>query len=276
MTAVSRHDTYRLPLLRRLSAPFRILPDFIILGAQKAGTTTLYDNLVKHSLIAPASIKEIHFFDNNWQRGIGWYKSHFPCASQVKRADGSKMLTGEGSPYYLYHPLAAERMQTVLPRVRLLVVLRNPVERAYSHYQHEVRKGREPLPFDEAIEKEAERLAGSDVVVLSGEPSFAHQHHSYISRGFYAAQLQQWFSIFPQEQFCILTTDELNDDFEGSMKRVHGFLNVPHEPLEAPKRSNVGVYETMNSATKSKLQALFAPHNRELELLLDTKVSWDE
>src|SRR5690349_18634828 len=99
MTEPTRHDLYHLPLLRRLSGPFRVLPNYIILGAQKAGTTTIYDNLIKHPAVRPCDIKEVHFFDKNWQKGENWYRGHIPLKLQTSE------ITGEGSPYYLFHPL---------------------------------------------------------------------------------------------------------------------------------------------------------------------------
>src|SRR5690606_20854753 len=137
------------------------LPDFIILGAQKAGTTTIYDNLVKHPDVKPCDIKEVHFFDRNWLKAANWYRAHFPLRTG-KEADGNpgKWITGDGSPYYLFHPQVPARVKQICPSSRLIVILREPVERAYSHYQHEKRKDREPLSFEDAIATEEQRLVG--------------------------------------------------------------------------------------------------------------------
>jgi hypothetical protein len=270
----TKHDLYRLPLWRRATGAWRALPDFLILGAQKAGTTTLYDNLVKHPRVVPADIKEVHFFDSNWTRGVNWYRGHFALKSALQREAGT--ITGEGSPYYLFHPLVPARVRQVVPAARLLVVLRDPVERAYSHYQHEKRKGREPLSFEEAVAAEPERLAGEmeRVGADAGYASFALQHYSYVERGKYAEQLRRWFAMFPREQLLVLTSDELNREFNATMERAFEFLGVPPHSVERPKRSNVGSYEKMSEQTRAELSDLFRPHNAELEEMLGRKLGW--
>jgi hypothetical protein len=184
-------------LWRRLTAGRRTLPAFIIIGAQKAGTTSLYKYLRQHPNIVPALKKEVKFFDCNYDLGLDWYRSHFPYHSKL---NGQKM-TGEASPHYLFHPLAARRIANVLPEVKLIALLRNPVERAYSHYQLNVRRGREPLSFEQAIDKEEERLQGMREKILAGEdiPLYNFLHYSYLAKGIYADQLQYWFAQFPRQ-----------------------------------------------------------------------------
>ncbi len=124
-------------IYRRLTSGSRRLPDFIILGAQRAGTSSLYYYLSQHPQILPAVRKELHFFDDHYRRGLGWYRSQFP----TRGARGT--ITGEATPYYLSHPHAPARIQRLLPQARLIVLLRNPVERAISHYFFEVSHQRE-------------------------------------------------------------------------------------------------------------------------------------
>ena len=276
MPNLSRHDRYRLPLTRRLTGRWRVLPDFIILGAQKAGTTTIYDNLVKHPAVHPCDIKEVHFFDTNFRKGEDWYRGHFATAPEKRRAveNGQAWLTGEGSPYYLFHPLAPERVKLISPASRLIVILRDPVSRAYSHYQHEVRKGREPLTFEEAIRDEDSRLSGESERIIAGAGSFAHQHYSYKARGCYARQLEAWFRQFPREQFHIMESGQLNRDFPGSFRQLHQFLGIEPADLPQPKRSNVGSYDEMNDATRQQLAGFFAPHNERLFALLGQQFNW--
>jgi len=278
MTEPTRHDRYRLPVVRRLTGRLRVLPDFIILGAQKAGTTTVYDNLVKHPAVHPCDIKEVHFFDKNWRRGENWYRAHFPLKVSRRKAieKGEQWITGEGSPYYMFHPMAAERIENLCPRARLIVVLRNPVERAYSHYQHEKRKGREDLPFEDALAAEDQRI-GNDAERLKSNQyfqSFAHQHFSYKSRGRYAEQLERWFKVFPREQFLVLESGELNRNFAETFEDVYRFLGISGFELPQPKRSNVGSYDQMSEATRGELRAYFAPHNERLFDLLGQRFEW--
>lgn len=275
----SRHDLYRLPTLRRITGPWRVLPDFIIIGAQKAGTTTLYDNLVKHPSIQGCDIKEVHFFDTNWDKGVNWYKAHFPMVREQRKAHakGQEWITGEGSPYYMFHPLAPERVKQVCPASRLIVILRNPVDRAYSHYQHEKRKGREPLSFEEALRDEEQRLSGEAGRIISGvaASSFAHQHYSYKARGYYANQFVAWFRHFPREQFLVLTDIDLRDDFHGTFAKIFEFLGVSHREFSQPKLSNIGSYDTLDPQARAALLTHFAPHNQRLYNLLGQDFAWD-
>lgn len=270
----TRHDLHRLSVWRLATASWRALPDFIIIGAQKAGTTTVYDNLLKHPQVMPADIKEVHFFDTHWQAGVNWYRAHFARRGEMRAGQGA--VTGEGSPYYLFHPLVAERVKQVVPQAKLIVVLRNPVDRAYSHYQHEVRRGREPLSFEQAIEAEPQRLAGELKKVLGDASynSFALQHFSYVERGKYAEQLERWFAVFPREQFLVISSDELNKSFEATMQQVFGFLGLSGQQIDRPKRSNVGSYEKMSGETRVRLTELFKPQNARLEELLGRKFGW--
>lgn len=142
------------------------LPDFLIIGAQRCGTISFYRLLCQHPLVEGAARKEVHYFDLHFQKGEEWYRSFFPEAEREDR------VTGESSPYYIFHPLSAERAARLVPGARLIVLLRNPVDRAYSHYQHGLRRGYETLPtFEQALEAEPGRLAGEREKILAGEPA---------------------------------------------------------------------------------------------------------
>src|SRR4051812_20031887 len=123
---------------RHLSAPLRGLPSVLIIGAQKSGTTSLSSYLVEHPDMLPSLRKEVHYFSFNYERGVNWYRAHFPYTHHLRRG----ALTLDATPYYLVHPLVAQRAAQLLPHAKLVVLLRNPVDRALSHYQHEVRGGR--------------------------------------------------------------------------------------------------------------------------------------
>src|SRR6187200_1451927 len=142
----------------------RPLPDFLVIGAQKAGTTALYAYLRWHPGITGPSWKEVSFFDRHWWRGEAWYRGQFPL-----RAGGR--LVGEASPSYLFHPLAPERARSLVPDAKLIALVRNPVDRAYSQYQHAVALGREPLSFEDALAAEDERLVGEVERLLADPPA---------------------------------------------------------------------------------------------------------
>jgi len=172
------------------------LIDFLIIGAQRCGTTSLYSYMVLHPQISSAKNKEVHYFDIFFYKGLDWYLSQFPSLS----SNNKNLITGESSPYYIFHPLAAKRIFKIIPKVKLIVLLRNPVERAYSHYHHIVKLGHESLTIEEAIKSEKERLDGETEKILSGEFSFNHQHYSYLARGIYVDQLIQYFELFCQRK----------------------------------------------------------------------------
>lgn len=256
------------------SSALRVVPDFIIIGAQKAGTTSLFGYLSEHPNIAPALAKEVHYFDYNYGRGEGWYRAHFPTV--WSRWRGEFRLTGEASPYYLFYPHAAWRAHQLAPRAKLLVLLRNPVERAYSHYHHQVRFGVEPLTFEQAIEQEPARLVGEYEEILADPEyySFNYQNYSYLARGMYANQLSQWFKYFPREQFLILPSEPFYANPGETFARVLDFLKLPHWKPEQYRADNSGSYEPMHPDTRAYLVDFFAPHNERLYDQLSMNFDW--
>jgi O-antigen/teichoic acid export membrane protein len=268
------------------TSPLRGLPDFMIIGAKRGGTTSLYNYLVAHPRIAPlfppaAKIKGIHYFDSNAERGLGWYRSHFPTRVHeelFERRNGTRRVMGEASPYYLFHPLAAERASRVVPGSKIIVLLRNPVDRAYSHYLERVRNGVEKLSFEEAIDREAERMAGEEQRIISehGYSSFAHEHLSYVAQGEYLEPLRRWLERFPREQFLIMPSDDLSHDPLEGYRRVLGFLGVPDFDPGAFPRYNFHRAQPMAPSTRERLREHFAPHNARLAELLQMDLScWD-
>ena len=200
-------------------------PDFLIIGAQKCGTTSLYDYLVQHPQVLAARYKELHFFDYNFQKGEAWYRRRLPSKAQMRAAQktvGTRVITGEASPCYMVFPQTPERVFRFVPNVKLIVLLRNPVDRAFSQYQMNRAKAtvlipetkqkevREPLSFDDAIAAEDERMKAA-LELLERDPLSRgqwFQMHSYKTRGLYAQQLRRWLQWFPSEQMLILDSSE--------------------------------------------------------------------
>jgi len=253
-----------------------VLPDFIIVGAQKAGTTSLHAYLMKHPQVKPPVTKEVHYFDTHYHRGDAWYRSFFPSLSHDAADGAPRMITGEASPYYFYHPAVPARVASTVPTAKLIALLREPVSRAYSHYQMEHRKGLEDLSFEEAIEAEAERLDGEDDRLLRDEryKSRAHRHHSYLSRGIYADQILRWRSVFPVDQMLILKAEDLRTATDATLDRVLDFLDLPRTKLRIQAHRNVGTYPPMNSDTREKLVDYFRPANQRLYDVIGTSL-WD-
>jgi hypothetical protein len=267
---------------RHLTAPARVLPQFVVIGAQKAGTSSLYNYLTAHPAVVRAATKEIHYFDLNYHCGDNWYRSHFPTRRRIARLGrrlGLRALTGEASPYYLFHPRVPGRVKALLPDARLIVVLRDPVERAVSHHNHELIDGYEKLDLVEAIEAEPRRLAGQveRLATSNGDAvSFSHQHQSYLSRGQYAEQLERWFALFPRERFLIIESRELFHDPAGVTSRAFEFLGLP--PYDSPSYDVAGArpHPNLDHELRRRLSEHFAPHNRRLDELLGTHLGWDD
>lgn len=258
---------------RQLTASLRGLPSILIIGAQKSGTTSLFNYLVQHPDVLPPLSKEVHYFDLQYDRGDKWYRGRFPFAHRLDRG----ALTLDASPYYLAHPLVPARAAQLLPGAKLVAVLRDPVERALSHYQHEVRAGRESLSFAEAIEREAERLAGEEER-LQSEPryySFAHHRHSYTRRGVYIEQLRRWVQHFPRSQLLVLQSERLFRDPAAATAAVHDFLGLSASPLERYEPFLQGNYDpAMPEELKTRLVTYFEPYNRELYQWLGEEFDW--
>jgi hypothetical protein len=256
-----------------------MLPRFLIIGAQKAGTSSLYEYLTAHPSIPRAVTKEVHYFDLNYFRGEGWYRSHFPTgmtAAVQRRLRGVELAPCEASPYYLFHPLAPQRVRETLPGVKLIVLLRDPIKRALSHYHHEVAMGREPLPLEEALEREPERLEGEVERVAADPryPGFGLQTYSYLSRGHYAEQLERWFAHFDRGDFLIMDASDLYADPQRTVDRVCGFVGVPPQAVPAGEAWGARGYPPPSPELLERLQGYFAPHNARLSELLAADWGW--
>jgi len=247
----------------------RALPDAVILGAMKSGTSSLHNYLVQHPGVVEPLRKEVHYFDMNFDRGEAWYRAHFGRA-------GESGLNLDSSPYYLFHPAVPQRLAALLPEARLIVLLRDPVRRAYSHYWHERDKGRETLSFEDAVAAEAERLGDSQQRLADGtlERSPEHQHFSYLARGRYAEQLERWFAVVPRERFLVLRFEDLARDPLGVLNHALDFLGLPGAAAVSLEARNTRRYPPMAEATAARLREHFEPHNRRLEALLGRPLGW--
>ncbi|MGD1809417.1 sulfotransferase domain-containing protein [Dapis sp. BLCC M126] len=259
---------------RFISSPFRKLPNFIIIGVMKSGTTSLYNYLIQHPQIIPAKKKEVHFFDKNFHKGIYWYRSHFPLFSNLD------YVTGEGSPYYIFHPLVGQRIAKTIPQVKLIAVLRNPINRAFSHYQRNVARGYENLSFEEAIDREEERLKGEREKILNDERyrSRNYTFYSYLSRGRYIEQIQDWLHYFPQQQFLFIKSEDLFTNQSEIYSQVLNFLDLPQFQPNTFEVYLSGEYkknrQKMNDETRRRLTEYFEPYNRKLSDFLGDDYNW--
>jgi Sulfotransferase domain len=283
------------PLARRFriaTRRARILPGFIIIGAQRAGTTSLFYYLRRHPDVRRPSSgdgsvfwpKELHFFDERYDRGLDWYRTFFPLAidRRVARMRGRDLVAGEATPYYLFHPLVPERVAASLPDVRLIALLRDPIERAYSHYQLMVRTGREKLSFEDAVGAEEERLAREDVIggegVRTKYGALSHQQHrhrAYITRGMYADQLERWYAHFPREQLMVIRAEDFLSRPREIFADVLRFVGLRDwQPTDFVAR-NRGSYAPIEPEVRAQLEERLAEPNARLAALLGWDRTWD-
>ncbi len=217
---------------RRLQSRDRVLPNFLIIGAQKSGTTYLMSALNQSPCVVAPALKEIHYFDVNYRKGARWYRALFPsqqemAASQVQT--GARAITGEASPFYMYYPHTAERAQALNPEFRIIAVLRDPTDRAISHYYHSRAWGYETLPIADAFAAEESRLAPEKARVLK-DPHYNSRSlsvFSYVDRGHYINQLKQWEQYFGKDRMLILDSRELFENPQHTLERVCQFLEIP-------------------------------------------------
>jgi Sulfotransferase domain len=268
-------------LYRSLSAHRRRLPDYLIVGAQKSGTTSLWEYLNEHPNVEPACTKEMNYFDANYQRGIAWYRSHFSLQSEqsLTAACGHPTQTGESCANYMFHPLAPQRAAETVPDAKIIFLLRNPVDRAFSHYQLKLRRRQEMLSFEEAIDAEPERLAGEEEKVI-GDPNYdspTHNWYSYLARGRYVEQIIRWQQHYRPEKMLILESGEFFKRTADIYQRVLEFLCLPRCQSTDFSNRFPGKYgEKMSDTTRRRLLDYFAPHNERLYAHLGTRFDWDK
>jgi len=248
----------------------RMLPDFLVIGAKRGGSTSLFRNLLRTPGVVPlfppaADLKGTYYFDVEFARGERWYRSHFPTS---RRPDER---VGEASPYYLSHPHAADRAAGLVPDARIVAVLRDPVARAHSHWQERVRQGIEHLPtFAAAVEAEEARLAG-EVERMLEDPTYVSWNHlnfGYLAQSDYATGLRRWLDRFPTEQVLVLRSEDLYADDAGVLAQVRAFLGLDADrPTETKQWNRTGTND-LDPGLARELEARLAPSVRELTELL--------
>jgi hypothetical protein len=237
--------------------------DFVIGGTQKGGTSALDSFLRKHPEICmPTTRKELHFFDREKEnRDYNAYHANFKPQPQHR-------VIGEASPIYMYWETAPDRIRNYNPKMKWILALRNPVERAFSAWNMETKRGKEKLSFAEAIEREAERCR--EALPLQ------HRVYSYVDRGFYAHQVRRLFDIFGRENVLALLSEELRNDHAKTLRRVFEFLGVDSS-FVPPEASVFGHEYTdkIDKQVRARLIDTFSSDIKELEKLLGRNLaSW--
>jgi len=263
--------------LTYVTSPIRELPNFIIVGAVRCGTTSLYYDICDHSCVLPAAYDEIGFFDSNYELGIHWYKSMFPTKFKRKKIESKTgiCITGEDTPFYFWDTKAIERIKKEIPKIKLIFLLRNPIDRAYSNYHLGVRLGSENLTFEESIKKEMMLLMKNNDIENDGIEKFLRPR-SYIAKGLYYHQIKNWFKVFSKDQILVLSTENLSKNPHQTLKKIFNFLDLPNEQIQNIQKRKVGNYQKINEETRQFLKKFFESHNEKLFNLLESKFEWDK
>ncbi|MBD1869399.1 tetratricopeptide repeat protein [Cyanobacteria bacterium FACHB-471] len=245
-------------------------PDFFILGVGKAGTTSLYKYLVKHPQVLPALQKEVNFFSHYFDEGLPWYLAQFPC-----EIEGLKFLTGEATPCYLAFPEADQKLFSLFPDAKLILLLRNPVDRTISHYHDIVRAHYEERSLETAIFSELEILKDATEETLT-DGSYFSKSWSYVLNSLYVYSIRRWTKLFPKENFLIIKSEDLYANPAKVVADTFNFLGLPNYQLNKYKNYYPGDYKSpVSESLRRTLADYFKPHNQMLEEYLGIEFNWN-
>ena len=263
-----------------ITAPLRVLPDFLVIGVGRGGTTSCFHYLSQHPSILPAAYDEIGFFDENFHLGLNWYRSMFPTKYLKKNIAEKfdKCLTYDVTPSYIRKPCVARHVKELFPEMKLIAVLRNPVDRAYSHYIQSIRNKKITSSFEEIIERDmkAVKKFEDSNSVIDDEYFMDLIEKSHLARGFYAQQLKIWFELFDRKQILILSSEELAADTIKTMNKIFQFLGLPDYKIPDTRKRNTDSYPNMNMDTRRKLITFYSKYNQDLLKLSNEEFDWDK
>ena len=258
-----------------ITAKSRVLPNFLIIGGVRCGTTSLYYDICKHPSVEKAAYDEIGFFDDNYHLGEEWYRSLFPTKKKMKDIEKKTgySITGEDTPFYIWNEEVIEKIAKMIPNVKLIAILRNPIDRAYSNYQLSIREGTENRSFEEAIMEDIKYVNSQ----LQENKKLKNDDYkkSYIAKGIYVHQIKYWFEKFNEKQICILTTEEFSENPDKILSKIFKFLEIPDFSIQNFEKQKMAKYPKMNQEIRGKMNDFFLKYNEELFDLLDKKLAWE-
>lgn len=260
-----------------ITSPIRTLPDFIIIGAKRCGTTSLYHYLGLHPSIKRSSHDHLGFFDDNYHLGMQFYRSFFPTIFEKKTClkKTGKFLTYDVTSSYIQDAKNAERIHNVFPEIKLIAILRNPVDRAYSEYNLHCSTDPKMNDFEFYVDREIKEIEDNEKNNTSSDLNpFASGKKNYLRKGFYFEQLDPWFDLFPKENIHIISTEHLGERPNDVMKSIFGFLDVDYYQINTEKKHEKGNYKKMNDNTRERLQKFFASKNKKLYDLIGIDLGW--
>lgn len=257
-------------------------PDFVVVvvvGGQKCGTTSLYHYISHHPQVISAKTKEVHYFDLNFEKGDRWYNEQFPSPlEKIKRSIKikKKVITGEASPYYMVLPFAIERMHSYNSHIKIIVLLRDPIERALSHFYHEKKLDMEKLSIEDAIKEEGVRTEG-ELKKMEHDTSYKsinYQHYTYLKRGEYAEQIKNLLTFFDKKNILLIQSEEFYRDTEKVMSKVYNFLNIDEVHCKYEVKNKSKYNKIISDKTREILRVFYKNRNKKLFELIGTKFDW--
>ena len=269
-TVISRH-------VYGITFPFRVLPDFLVIGVGRSGTTSLYYYLDQHPSIVKSSYDEIGFFDDNFHLGLSWYRSMFTTifTKFLIKLKTKYFMTYEVTPWYVRRPWTARRIKKIFPNIKLIIVLRNAIDRTYSHY-HLSTQNDEKRDFKVVIKEDMKNISQWNITEKN-DSYFSNQvQNSKLARGFYYEQIIPWFELFSKEQIMIISSEDLASKTQSTLREIFSFLELPIYDIKNTEKVNVSKYSKMDQETRNLLIDFFRPYNEKLFEYLNREFDWNK
>ena len=256
----------------------RVIPDFLVIGAKRCGTTSLYQHLPEHPCISKSPHDNMGFFNDNFHLGVNWYKSFFPTTFTRKKIKSKfgNFLAFDVTTKYMEEESTANNVYQTKPNMKIIIILRNPVDRAYSQYHLSVRQTAERRSFEDVVEENMNRLNKESHEHYEIKPRFSAKEDNYLKKGLYALQLKYWLKIFPREYILIVSTEEFESNQQIIYNKIFEFLNISKFEVKNTKKMEKGNYPPIKSETRNLLLDYFRQHNHELFELINMEFDWDK
>ncbi len=259
---------------------WRMEPSFLVIGGQRCGTTTIFKKLAEHpQVIRPPAEKGTDYYTLYYDHGFDWYRGHFPltASSQMRGRGNGKAVAFEACTYYMFHPFAIERIAHDFPNIKLVAMLRDPVERAYSAYKHELARGFETEPnFMKALELEDDRLDG-EIERIAADPAYeshAHRHQAYRRRGQYVEQLERVLEHFPRTQLHVMESESFFADPAREYANLLEFLQLEINLPKTFEQFNARPGNQMPRAAHEYLTHHYQQYDERLSDVIGRRPSW--
>jgi len=259
-----------------VTGPLRVLPDFLVIGVKRCGTTSLFHNLPKHPSILNSHHDGIGFFNDNYQLGVNWYRSFFPTIfsknKTIRKYGDCK--TFDVTTRYIEDGTTAKKIKKIIPNAKIIVMLRNPVDRAYSQFNVSVKEKVETRNFHDAISEEIDDLENNNMNKENFE--IAKNEFDYIKKGMYASQLKPWFDTIPKDNIGIFSIEDFKKNSQNTYNMIFKFLGISDFDIKENEIMEKGEYLSMNDNTRNLLLDFYKIHNEELFKLINKRFEWEK